>query len=311
MISLPSKPKVTREEDNKAVFEIEGLYPGYGTTIGNSLRRVLLSSLEGAAVTKMKIEGAQHEFSAMSGVLEDVVSIMLNIKKLRFKMHSDEPQKVTLKIKGEKEVKGSDLEVPTQLELINKDLHIATLTDKKAELNMELLVERGLGFVIAEQEKREKLEVGHISIDSIFTPIRSVNFKVENMRVGKRTDFDRLFLEIETDGTIDPEEAFKKASQILVDHFSAIKGEDDIIEDQVEEVEESIKEEEQVDAGKIKIEEMDISSRTANILIKGNIKTVAGLTRKNEEAILGIEGMGEKGVQEIKKGLKKLGLELK
>lgn len=313
MISLPSKPKVTKEEDHKAVFEIEGLYPGYGTTVGNSLRRVLLSSLEGAAVTQVKIEGVQHEFSAMEGVLEDVVSIMLNIKKLRFKMHSDEPQTVTLKAKGEKDVKGSDLEVPTQLELINKDLHIATLTDKKSELNMELKVERGLGFVIAEQEKREKLDVGQISIDSIFTPIKGVNFKVENMRVGKRTDFDRLFLEVETDGTIDPEDAFKRASQVLVDHFSALIAEegestDDSVEDEVVEEEEK---EEKTDAGKVKVEDMDISSRTANILIKGNIKTSAGLARRTEESLLEIEGMGEKGIEEIKKGLKKLGLELK
>ena len=304
MISLPSKIKVTKKEDHKAVFEIEGLYPGYGTTIGNSLRRVLLSSLEGSAVTQMKIDGVQHEFSAMKGVFEDVVSIMLNVKKLRFKMHSDEPQIVTLKVKGEKDVKGSDLEVPTQLELINKDLHIATLTDKKSELKMELKVERGLGFVIAEQEKREKLDLGQISIDSIFTPIKGVNFKVENMRVGKRTDFDRLFLEIETDGTIDPEDAFKKASQVLVDHFSSLITEENKLR-------EDLVEEEKIDNGKIKVEDMEISSRTANLLIKGNIKTSAGLTRRTEESLLEIDGIGEKGIEEIKKGLKKLGLELK
>ncbi len=306
MISLPSKPKVTRKEDHKAVFEIEGLHPGYGTTIGNSLRRVLLSSLEGAAVTQMKVEGVQHEFSAMDGILEDTVTMMLNVKKLRFKMHSDESQTVTLRVKGEKEVKGSDLDVPTQLELINKDLHIATLTDKKAELNMELRVEKGLGFVIADQEKRDKLEVGQISIDSIFTPVKGVNFKVENMRVGKRTDFDRLFLEIETDGTIDPEDAFKKASQILIDHFSILIDEDrePVVED--EEVKEGF-----VDVGKTKVEEMEISSRTANILIKNNIKTAAGLARRTEESLLELEGMGEKGIDEIREGLKKIGLELK
>ncbi len=309
MISLPSKPKVTRKEDHKAVFEIEGLHPGYGTTVGNSLRRVLLSSLEGAAVTQMKIDGVQHEFSAMEGVLEDTVTIMLNVKKLRFKMHSDEPQTVTLRIKGEKEVKGSDLEIPTQLELINKDLHIATLTDKKAELNMELRIEKGLGFVIAEQEKRDKLEVGQISIDSIFTPVKGVNFKVENMRVGKRTDFDRLFLEIETDGTIDPEEAFRKASQTLIDHFSALIQEDGDIVDVA--VDEPSKEGTSADAGKMKVDEMEISSRTANILIKNNIKTAAGLARRTKDSLLELEGMGEKGIDEIREGLKKIGLELK
>ncbi len=302
MIPLPSKPKVIQKEDYKAVLEIEGLYPGYGTTIGNSLRRVLFSSLEGAAVTQVKIEGVQHEFSTIKGVLEDVVSIILNIKKLRFKMHSDEPQIVTLKVKGEKEVKGSDFDVPTQLDLINKEMHIATLTDKKSELNMELRIEKGLGFVIAKQDKRNKLDIGQISIDSIFTPIKNVNFRVENMRVGKRTDFDRLFLEIETDGTIDPEDAFKEASQILIDHFSALIGErEEIIK----------KEEEEISDEKIKVEDMDISPKIVKILIENNIKTSVGLAKRSEESLLKLEGIGEKGIEEIKKGLKKLGLELK
>ncbi len=293
MIPLPSKPKITQDGENRAIFEIEGLYPGYGTTIGNSLRRVLLSSLEGAAVTNVKIEGVQHEFSTKEGVLEDMISIMLNIKKLRFKAFSTEPQTVTLKVKGEKVVKASDLEVPTQLELVNKELHLATLTDKKAELNMELLVENGLGFVVADQEKREKLGVGQISIDSIFTPIKKVNFKVEDMRVGKRTDFDRLSIEIETDGTIKPEEAFEKASKILVDHFSVFT-----------EVEE------EVDVNKIKTEELEIGSRTINVLIKGGVKSVGGIVKKGREGLLKIEGMGEKGMEELEEALNKLGVEL-
>ncbi len=304
MISLPLKPKVILKGDHKAVFEIEGLYPGYGTTIGNSLRRVLLSSLEGAAVTQMKIEGVQHEFSVINNVLEDVVTIMLNVKKLRFKMHSDEPQTATLRVKGEKEVSGADFKIPTQLELINKELHIATLTDKKAELNMDIRVEKGLGFIIADQEKREKREVGQISMDSIFTPVKGVNFKVENMRVGKRTDFDRLSLEIETDGTIEPEDALQKASQILINHFLTLIREG-------EEVVGVVPKEEVADIGKTKVEEMDISPRTANILIKNNIKTASGLTRRTEESLLGLEGIGDKGIEEIKKGLKKIGLELK
>ena len=317
MISLPSKPKIYRKENNKAVFEIEGLHPGYGTTIGNSLRRVLLSSLEGVAVTQVKIEGAQHEFSTLKGVLEDVITIILNLKKLRFKMYSEEPQKVTLRVKGEKKVKGSDLKLPTQLDLVNKDLHIATLTDKKTELVMELQVERGLGYILADQEKREKLEVGQISIDSIFTPIKSVNFKVENMRVGKRTDFDRLFLEIETDGTIDPEEALNNASKILMDHFSLFIGKEEIVEKIIEEVEEveEVKtkktEKGKDDVGKTKIEDIGISSRTANILTKSNIKTITSLAKKSEETLMKIEGMGGKGIEEIKKRLKKFGFELK
>jgi len=220
MIPLPLSSKIIEKKRNKAVFEIEGLYPGYGVTIGNSLRRVLLSSLEGAAVTRMKIKGVPHEFSTIPGILEDVIQIMLNLKQLRFKIYTDEPQRAILKVKGEKEVKGSDFEIPAQLELVNKDCHIATLTDKKAELEIEIQVEKGIGYLPREARKKEKLEVGTILLDAIFTPIRRVTFRVENMRVGERTDFDRLFLEIETDGTISPEAAFFKTSEILVKHFS-------------------------------------------------------------------------------------------
>ena len=219
MIPLPLKPKIIREEKNKAIFEIEALYPGYGVTIGNSLRRVLLSSLEGAAVSQMKIKGIVHEFSTIPGVLEDVITIMLNLKQLRFKMFTDEPQKATLKVKGEKEVKGSDFEIPAQLELINPNCHIATLTTKSAELEMEIQVEKGVGYLPREARKKLPLEIGQIVLDAIFTPVKRVAFKIENMRVGERTDFDRLFLEVETDGTISPEEAFFQASEILRSHF--------------------------------------------------------------------------------------------
>jgi DNA-directed RNA polymerase subunit alpha len=223
MIPLPLKPKIIKQEKNKAVFEIEELYPGYGVTIGNSLRRVLLSSLEGAAVTQMKIKGISHEFSTIPAVLEDVVSIMLNLKQLRFKVHTVEPQKATLVVKGEKEVKGSDFKLPPQVELVNKNTHIATLTAKSAELNMEIQIEKGLGYKPREERKaREKLEIGAIPLDAIFTPIRKVGFRVENMRVGERTDYDRLFLEIETDGTTTPENAFFRANEILVSHFSLL-----------------------------------------------------------------------------------------
>jgi len=228
MIPLPLQPKIIERKGNWARFEIEALYPGYGVTIGNSLRRVLLSSLPGAAVTQMKIKGISHEFSTIPGVLEDVVMIMLNLKQLRFKVFADEPQKATLKIKGEKKVLGSDFELPSQVELVNKDAPIATLTDKKAELEMEIQIEKGIGYEAREARRhsqafqKEKLEIGVIPLDAIFTPVKRVSFKVENMRVGKRTDFDRLFLEIETDGTINPESALFQASEILVKHFSLV-----------------------------------------------------------------------------------------
>ncbi len=224
MIPLPLKPKIIKQEKNKTVFEIEALYPGYGVTIGNSLRRVLLSSLEGAAITKMKIKGIQHEFSTIPGVLEDVISIMMNLKQLRFRLFTDQPQKAILRVKGEKEVRGSDFELPSQVELVNPNNHVATLTKKSAELEIEVLIEKGVGYQPREARKKggEKLEIGTIELDAIFTPIKKVAFKIENMRVGERTDFDRLFLEIETDGTITPEGAFLRANEILVSHFSLL-----------------------------------------------------------------------------------------
>jgi len=219
MIPLPSQPKIVEKKDNSAIFEIAGLYPGYGITIGNSLRRVLLSSLPGAAVTQVKIKGAQHEFSTIPGVMEDVITILLNIKQLRFKLHTDEPQKATLSIKGIKTVKASAFTMPSQLELANKDAHLATLTAKSSSLEIEILVEKGLGYEPVEARKIGKLEIGTIAVDAIFTPVRKVSYRVENMRVGEKTDFDKLILELETDGTMTPEDVFSQAADILVKHF--------------------------------------------------------------------------------------------
>jgi len=225
MISLPKPPKVIDKKDNWARFQIEGLYPGYGITIGNSLRRVLLSSLPGAAITQVKIKGVQHEYSTIPGVLEDVITIAMNLKKLRFKLYSEEPQKATLKVKGEKRAKGADFKLPSQVELVNKSVEIATLTSSKAELDMEIQIEKGIGYEPVEKRKRQgKFEIGVIPIDAIFTPIERVSYKVENMRVGERTDFNRLYLDITTDGTVTPEEAFSQASEIMVDHFSLFAG---------------------------------------------------------------------------------------
>jgi len=309
MISLPQKPKITKKAPNIATFEIEGLYPGYGPTIGNSLRRVLLSSLPGAAVTQMKIKGVQHEFSNIPGVLEDVMIIGLNLKQLRFKMYTEEPQKVRLKIKGEKEIKGSDFELPSQVELVNKSSHIATLTEKRAELDIEIQIEKGIGYVSVERRKKEKLEIGVIALDAIFTPLRRVSFNVENMRIGDRTDFDRLILEIETDGTITPEEAFLQASEILVNHFSLLF--ESVTVPKEEKKAEAKKKGAEEDLAKIAVEELKLSLRTKNALLNSNIKTLGGISRKNEKSLLELKGMGEKGVKEIKRVLKKKGLELK
>jgi len=306
MISLPKKPTIIEKKGNKAVFEIEALYPGYGVTLGNSLRRVLLSSLSGAAITQVKIKGVQHEFSTIPGVLEDVITIMLNLKQLRFKLFSEEPQKSTLKVKGEKTVKGSDFKLPSQVEMINKTAPIATLTSKSAELEMEIRIEKGIGYSPRELRKKEKLEIGEIPLDAIFTPVRRVSYRIENMRVGERTDFDRLFLEVETDGTISPEEAFSQASEILLKHFSLMAESFKKIEQpKIEPT--AVKE----DLLKTNVEDLKFSTRTLNALIKNKIKTVGGILRKSEESLLDLEGMGEKGVKEIKKKLKKLDLELK
>mgnify|MGYP001579545840 CR=1 FL=1 len=223
MIPLPSQPKIVEKKENSAIFEIAGLYPGYGVTVGNSLRRVLLSSLPGAAVTQVKIKGAQHEFSTLPGVMEDVITILLNIKQLRFKLHTDEPQRATLSIKGIKIVKASAFEVPSQLELVSKDAHLATLTAKSSSLDIEILVEKGLGYEPVEARKIGKLEIGTIAVDAIFTPVRKVSFRVENMRVGEKTYFDKLILELETDGTLTPEEVFSQAADILVKHFTLLQ----------------------------------------------------------------------------------------
>ena len=222
MISLPSAPKITQKEPNKALFEVAGLYPGYGVTVGNALRRVLLSSLEGVAVTEVKIKGVAHEFSTIPGVLEDVIMILLNLKNLRFKMHEGVMQKVELKVKGEKSITGADFTLFPQIELANPKLHIATLTDKNKELEIEITLEKGVGYEPRDQRKTQKPQIGAIALDAIFTPIKNVNFQVENMRVGERTDFDKLNLEIETDGTLTPEEAFYGACEILIKHFNII-----------------------------------------------------------------------------------------
>lgn len=317
MISLPSQPKVLHEEKNRAVFEIEGLYPGYGQTIGNALRRALLSSLKGAAITSVKIEGVGHEFSTMEGVAEDAVELILNLKQVRLKLHGEGPLAVTLAEKGEKEVTAGDFETPTQVEVVNPDAHLATLTAKKSALKIEAVVESGLGYVPVEARSKEKVEVGTIALDAMFSPVRHVNYEVENMRFGDRTDYNRLRLVIETDGTLSPREAFSQAAKILVDQFETLaKGFAPIAREVSEEPMEARREKEEARPSeegtlKIKIDELKLSSRTMNALREAGIKTVGGLARKREDALREIEGMGDKGIQEVKKALGNLGMTLK
>lgn len=213
--------KTLEKVGNRGTFEIEPLSPGYGVTVGNSLRRVLLSSLEGAAITSVKIEGATHQFMTIPGVREDVVEIILNLKTLRFRFESQEPVTLKLKAKGPKTVTANDFDDNPSCEVVNRETHIATLS-KTGKLNMEIVVARGRGYVPVERRKDEKLPIGTIAIDSIFTPVKKVHYEIEKTRVGDRTDFDKLIMEITTDGSVDPEIALGWAAKILVEHFGLV-----------------------------------------------------------------------------------------
>lgn len=214
--------KKVSETATDGVFEIEGLYRGYGITMGNALRRVLFSSLPGAAITQFKVKGVGHQFSTVPDVSEDLVEMGLNLKKIRFRLHTDEPQTLTLRVKGEKSVTASDIELNSNVDLITEDAHIATLTSKSAELEIELTVERGLGFVAVELQKSEKLPIGTIALDAAFSPVVKANFTVENMRVGDRTDYNKLIISLTTDGSITPSSALHKAANIMKDHFDKV-----------------------------------------------------------------------------------------
>ncbi|KKS24408.1 MAG: DNA-directed RNA polymerase subunit alpha [Candidatus Nomurabacteria bacterium GW2011_GWC2_41_8] len=321
-IIMPSKPRVVLEEGNKGVFEIDGLYPGYGHTLGNSLRRIILSSLPGASIVSVKIDGVSHEFQTMNGIKEDVIIIILNLKKIRFRMLSDEPQTVTLSIKGPKEVTATDIKTGGQVEILNPELHIAEVTGK-VNLNIEMKIEKGLGFIPKEIFQKEKVDVGTIAVDAIFTPIRRVAYEVENMRVGDKTNHNRLRISIETDGTLTAREALSHSIEIMINQLKAI-----IDFKETEEVPVENKEEEKkparnashseaggggdfVDILKTRTDSLDLSTRTLNALTSANIRTLGGLARKKREDLLEVEGIGEKGITEIKKVLNKFGLNLK
>ena len=313
-ILLPSKPKVVSEVDFTASFEIDGLYPGYGHTLGNSLRRIILSSLPGSAVTSVKISGVEHEFSVIPGVKEDAITILLNLKKVRIQMVSDVPQKLTLKAKGVKDVVAGDIKLPGGVEILNPEQVLATLTDKSAEIDIEINVEKGLGFVSKEVLQKNRVDIGEITLDAIFTPIRRVSYEVENMRVGDRTDFNRLKIFIETDGTILPKDALEKSIEIMINQLKAIIGfkEEEILSPHsLEEETSSSRTDIDDDSLKTRIETLDLSARTLNSLSNANIRTVGGLARKKEKDILEIEGLGMKGLGEIKTALKPFGITLK
>lgn len=324
-IILPSKPRVVSEEGNKGVFEIDGLYPGYGHTLGNSLRRIILSSIPGASLTSIKIDGVSHEFQTIEGLKEDVIVLILNLKKTRFKMASDEPQTVSLSVKGPKEITAGDIKTTGQVEVLNPDLYIATVTGK-VNLNIEMTIEKGLGFIPKEVMQKEKVDIGTIAVDAIFTPIRRVSYEVENMRVGDKTNHNRLRIAIETDGTLSPKQALSDSIVTMIHQLKSIV---DFKEEEVEEVKEkkstkvAEKETEKEEEGdekkkddftdilKTRTDALDLSTRTFNALTGANIRTIGGLARKRRDDLLEIEGIGEKGMTEIKKALAKYNLNLK
>lgn len=225
-LSLPQHVTSESKGGHRALITIEPCYPGYGTTLGNALRRVLLSSLPGAGVTAVRIAGADHEFSTLPGMKEDMVDFLLNVKQLRVKSFSTEPITMKLKVTGEHEVTGADIEATSEGEVMNPALPLATLTDKKATLEVEFIVNQGRGYVPVESREGEKLPIGTIAIDTLYSPVKRVGFTVENVRVGQMTNFDKLMLDIETDGSLTPLEAVKQASQVLIDHFSVITGQE-------------------------------------------------------------------------------------
>lgn len=308
-IERPRIDLIEISEDNTyGKIVIEPLERGYGTTLGNSMRRVLLSSLPGAAITSIKIEGVQHEFSTIPGVLEDTTELIMNIKGLHALTHSEEPKLLRIEAQGEGEVTAGDILADADVEIANKDHHIATL-EKDGKLFMELTLETGKGYVAAEDNKKPNQPIGVIAIDSIFTPVYKVNYDVEHTRVGQRTDYDKLTMQIWTDGTIKPDDAMSAAAKILIEHFSIFVGlTDKILE--IEEPEEEEKDEKEKLA-EMPIEELDLSVRSYNCLKRGGINTIYELTLKTADDLLKIRNLGKKSLEEIETKLEEFELSLK
>jgi len=304
------KPKVECQEETESYgkFVVEPLERGYGITLGNSLRRILLSSLSGAAVTSIKIEGVFHEFATIPGVVEDVADIILNIKSLLVKLHSDCPQVIRISAKGECEVTGADILCDADVEILNPELHIASLS-KDAVLEMEMTVESGRGYVPAEKNKKPEHAIGVISVDSIFTPITRTNYTIENTRVGGVTDYDKLVIEVWTNGSIRPKEAISLAAKIMTDHLALFVN----LTESTGSVSTMI---ERQDDSKnrildMTIEELDLSVRSCNCIKRAGLNTVEELTRKSEDDMMKVRNLGRKSLEEVKQKLANLGLSLR
>jgi len=300
-IYLPEHITIEEEGDNMATFSISPYYPGYGPTIGNSLRRVLLSSLPGAAITAVKIEGVAHEFVALPGIKEDMVSLCLQLKQVRLSSESAEPIEIKLKVAGEKKVTAGDFDLPPEVKIHNPNLLIATLTDKKAKFELRCLVEQGRGYVPSEARESEDKEIGMIMLDAIFTPVVRVSFKIENVRVKQATDYHKLIVTIQTDGTITPKEALNMAAAILTDHFKELVGDfaGKLTDDRPEQEEETMIEEEEEKQPENTLNLLQLPSRVHNALERVGIIAVEQVMELTEEQIQDIPGLGEKAVTDI------------
>lgn len=305
------KPTITKEIDENGhygKFVVEPLERGYGTTLGNCMRRILLSSLPGAAITSVKIDGILHEFSTIPGVKEDVTEIILNLKRLAVRINGDENKRAIINAVGPKEVTAADIIVDADTEIFNTDLHIATLADN-ATLVMEMNLTSGRGYVPAEQNKKENTPIAEIPVDSIFTPVKKVNFTVDNTRVGQVTDFDKLTLELWTDGSITPEEGVSIGAKIMQEHLNLFIG----LGSDVDEMEFMIEKDEdrKVKALEMTIEDLELSVRSFNCLKRASINTVEELTQRSEEDMMKVRNLGMKSLVEVKNKLAELGLSLK
>lgn len=306
------KPKITLGEtddpERYGMFVIEPLERGYGTTLGNSLRRILLSSLPGYAVTSVKINGVLHEFSTIPGVVEDTTDIILNLKKLLVKVHGDCPKKIYINVRDSKRVTAADIIVPSDVEILNPDLYIATVSDGGV-LEAEITVDRGRGYVAAERNKNVENVIGVIAVDARYSPVIKVNYVVEHTRVGQITDYDKLVLEVWTDGSINPVEAVSLAAKIMSEHLnlfvnlSQTAGKTEIMVEKEEESKDKILE--------MTIEELDLSVRSYNCLKRAGINTVEELTRKTEEDMMKVRNLGRKSLEEVEQKLKSMGLSLR
>jgi DNA-directed RNA polymerase subunit alpha (EC 2.7.7.6) len=306
------KPKIETVEisdDHKyGKFVVEPLERGYGTTLGNSLRRILLSSLPGAAVTSIQIDGVLHEFSTIEGVVEDVTTIILNLKKLALKIYSDEEKTMEIDVQGEREVTAADITHDSDVEIINPDLHICQLA-KNGKLRMRMTAKRGRGYAVADENKREDMPIGVIPIDSIYTPVTRVAYYVENTRVGQSTDYDKLTLDVWTDGSIGPKEAVSLGAKILMEHLNIFVD----LTDEAQHTEIMVEKEEDKKEKVLEmtIEELDLSVRSYNCLKRAGINTVQELTNKSEEDMMKVRNLGKKSLEEVKSKLAELGLSLR